>query len=417
MSVTVQQQPHQPTFQVVANIDDIEPFRVDPILRYFRDRNSSELRVALISVFSVLGLAIVGAALSNNGFWAVPMERSTFQDFMGSFSARESGTLGTAHVPLLRDYASMVAAVTACCAPWFIYALFNALSEMHSTLARNGCLEISSSMTVAAINDEVADLNAKFKRYGESGRSMMVLLLLAVGLAYVAGQGARDAFGYLVPPEDSRLDDTIAKLFEGWWARPFLPGYFVWVAIGSFALYMVYVEAIVGLSYTAFLRRHRDKYRFRANSYNIDGYYGWENLRKAYTFMIAGVATSALSMYPIYVYLTSAISQPATIALLIGYIGVVLYVSLASALMLTAHVKGAKIDAMQSLAAELEMLRTANTVESLLRRQLLSDELRYYREIPAFPVASRWTVVAGLVTVIGVLASLAQIFDVFGRTG
>jgi len=175
---------------------------------------------------------------------------------------------------------------------------------------------------------------------------------------------------------------------------------------------MVYIEAVVGLRYTWFLRRHNKQYRFRANPYNIDGYYGWATIRKAFTFMLAGVATTTLSLYPVYLFVRAAVPLSLLVILLLSYEAVVLYVSIASAIILRGHVRQAKQDGIQRLIADLRPLDSVSSVEDLLRQQLLTNELRDYRDIPSFPVTSRWTALAAMVGLIGLLASLAQIISV-----
>lgn len=406
-------QPPQPSLRL-DTLKDFDPFLVDPAMRWLRDHKVSELAVAVMSILSVAVTAMLSSALTNDGFWAGSYGRSTLRDIWSLFDRPDAGTVGTLTVPFLRDYPSMMCSFTIATAPPLVYSLFHALGRLHSSLAENDCLQLVPGNTKDALETSVSELNSRIARFASPSRCVIALLVGCTILGLVAAVGQRrEGFFYLL--NEAEQGHLNRALYNGWWARPYSAGFFAWCIAGGIGLYMVYIEAVVGLHYVAFVRRHRSTYRFKANRYNVDRYYGWAVLRRAFSFMLAGVATSTLSAFALYFFLAPELPLPAIVVILTVFLSVVIYVSVASSLILRSHVIRVREETCREIVRQLDALREANDVESLLRRQILADELGSFRSMPNFPIRTKWVFLAGFVTALGVAASIAQIVEVWGK--
>lgn len=396
-----------PTYTELPALKDFEPFAVDPVLRWMRRNDVPAVAVAIASIGAVV-LAGVIAAAHAHGLWVGTYGRSTVSDISTLFARPKAGTIGTMRVPLLRDYPTIILAFSIATAAPFIYCLFQALSKLHSTLAVNGCLDISTEHSVATLEADIDALNTKIASYTRPQKLIRTYVVAYLAVALMLVRLSHGGFFYLTNSSERVTD----QLYRGWWARPFSIGFFVASAIGAIGVYLVYVEAVVGLHYVAFLRRHRTVYRFRANKYNVDGHYGWAVLGRAYTYMLAGVATATLSAFAMYYFLEPQLPTALIFGVLGTFLFIVCYVSAASSVILRHQVMDARVDACRALSLELDSLRNANSVEGLLLRQILNAELTYFREIPNFPIRTIWVFTAATVTFVGLSASIAQVVSV-----
>lgn len=396
-----------PSFVPLSTLRDFDPFAVDPIMRRLHRRGTSASTVWLACI-STVALAGTIASMRAGNFFPVRYGRSTFGDIATLFARPKSETVGETQVPLLRDYPTLLLAFTCATAAPFIYSLFGALSQLHSSLAENQCLEIARDHDVAALDADIEQLNARVERFSRPATALYVFAAIYVLVALMLVRQSHDGFFYLT----AKNEHMSGELFRGWWARPFSAGFFVASVVGAIGAYLVYIEAVVGLQYVAFVRRNSAIYRFRANRYNVDRNYGWSVLARAFRYMLLGVATATLSAGALYYFLRPVLPVPLVVIVLSGFLIIVCYVSLASSILLRRHVVAARTDACTSLSHKLEALQEASTVEELLRRQVLNEELTYFREIPDFPIRGVWLFLAGVGLAIGLTASISQIIYV-----
>lgn len=397
--------------QQLERIEDLDGFQLSPLLLLLHERGVSTRKVGLLSLMITAGALFGSASLSGSGLGPVHAGRSTVADFLSALRSPAPHTLGTVSVPLLRDYPSLAAAFSIACSPWIVYSIFTALRTLHSSLAANDCLRIASPGALATLDEDLRALNQRLRRQRRPARLLPVLALCLAPFVLASVIGMRHGgFGYLLNRDGPGA--TAARLYQNWWARWPRPGFFVWCLFGAFGLYMTYVECTVGIFYARFLRQHKSLWQFLANPHNVDDHYGWAPLRTVFSFIIGGVATSSISLLPVYLYFRHLLPVPVVVLVIVSYILIIVYTLIGPAVYFRGHVLAAKLAARQELSSRLKELRGREDLSSLMRQQLLTDELRYYESIPNFPVFSRWSMLAVAVAAIGIFASLSQVYSV-----
>src|SRR4051794_40248817 len=252
-----------------ASIRELQPFLVEPIiLARLHKKGIRPLWVA-VALAALIFIVIPETAMFPGLFWR-PSNAGPWWSDVWHFLTHSSQTSRTGAFPYLRDYPSLVLTATIAGSVLLVYALFRNVARLHSDMARTGCVQTTDA-EAAEIDAEVERLNKNFEKWGRRAPLTLALIVAAVTGLNLA---LRDRlYGFLGHPKTS---------YASWWAslHPFRAGAIVWILFGALGIYMVYIEAIVGLAYVRLLGKRDSDYRFRANMHNPDGFYGWSRLRQ-----------------------------------------------------------------------------------------------------------------------------------------
>jgi hypothetical protein len=160
------------------------------------------------------------------------------------------------------------------------------MSVLHGELEANKCIKYKADGRERIIFD-VDELNDRLRNYGR--RAGLVILAIVASMTLMNFGLKRQLYSFL----------GIDNLYDAWRARafPVRLGGLVWIVFGSLGIYMVYVAAILGITYIKFLSKCRYSYSFRANRYNPDGFYGWSRMRECLSYQEAGAVCSIISSF------------------------------------------------------------------------------------------------------------------------
>ncbi|MEU1588214.1 hypothetical protein [Micromonospora sp. NPDC005710] len=373
-------------------IPDLEPFAVDPLFlgRLHAGKVSQGWAAAIVGV--VAALTVIWAA-GASGLFLQAKTADPFWVDVWNFVIRAESDNPYNGMPYLRDYPSIVLTFTIVASVLLVYALYQGASRLHSDMEASGCIKYNEAGR-RALTGAVNAVNQRLQRWGKLSP---IALILALGFTTLTNLGLQsELFSFLVP-----------GLYENWWASlsPLRAGGILWVVFGAIGIYMVYIEAVVGLTYVAFLKRLKNDYQFRANMVNPDGFFGWLRLRQLITNMQAGALCTMLSAWALSFFLEPAMGTIATAAILAIFIGIVLYVFSAVNGNFRRQVRRDKQAQTESVAEDIAALSTRSDTEGLLALLVSYQKLEHISKIPATPIRQRWLVAAAL-SILGPLSAI-----------
>jgi hypothetical protein len=389
-------------------LPDLEPFNIDPVL--FKPLMKAGMRARWVSIGApllIIGIVAWSAAAADLLVWPVSAGR-VWSDILLFVTHRPSTAPPT--MPLLRDYPSLVLAGTVSSAVMLVYSLYRHAARLHRDLEKSGCVTYDDADR-AELNKRIADVNDKLRRRGLL--SPVALVLSFVVMLIVNLSMRTRLFNFLGP-----------DLYQNWWASltPLRPGGVVWVFFGGIGIYMVYIEAVLGLTYVNFLRRlHQEgKYTFNANPINPDGFFGWRRLRHIVTNLQAGVVTTLLSAWTFSFFLQPAVGDIATVIVLFIFIGIVLFVYFSVNSGFSRQVIQSKRRQALEVGERIKLHTdavaasfhgpqpTANgptNSERMLYLLVAYRHLEHINQIPSTPIRQRW-LVAGVLSLLGTLSAI-----------
>ncbi|MFD9889730.1 hypothetical protein ACFWY9_10335 [Amycolatopsis sp. NPDC059027] len=375
---------------VPEQVPDIDPFVVDPIIlgRLHRWHFKPVVLAACVAGAFVL-FTSWSASLSS---LLLPGSQPGLWSDLAAFVFRKKGTGG--QVPLLRDYPSLTLGFTIGMSICLVYSLYRNASVLHSEMKSSGCIKYSEDGRLA-LTTAVDEVNAKLRKFGKYS---WLALLVAFGFTLAVNLLLKSSlFSFLQP----------GGLYAGWWAslRPFRVGGIVWLLIGTLGIYMVYAEAVLGLTYVRFLRKCKEDYQFKANMVNPDGLYGWSKLRQIISNMEAGVVCTLLSAWAMSFFVQPSLGSPLTVLVLISFTGVVLYVFVQVTLNFRRQVRTDRNDQRAEIGRMLQEGIMDNSASSSLRKLVAYQQLELVSRIPTTPIRQRW-LVAGALSVVGPLSAI-----------
>lgn len=373
-------------------VPDIRPFDAEPLLlARLAQRRVSPLTVTVTSTLIVFFSVSYAAALTDS-FYPHPGSPSVGAD-LWHFLTRSPLTGSTA-IPYLRDYPSLLLTLTITASVPLVYGLFTNLAVLHRDLDEYDCVRYDEQGGVALLA-AVEDLNARIRKAGRLAPLAVVVMLVGI----VAVNLALD--GRLFPFAGS------ADYYADWWARlsPIRLGGVVWVLLGTIGLYMVYVEAIVGVYYVRFLRECRIQYRFRANPYNPDGFYGWSRLRKIFSNMEAGVVCSALTVAGMFYFLEPSLGGLLAAVALAAFMAIVLYVFIGALTNLRRQVAGDRKEQTAAIIAQMPKSSVPASAERALEVLAGLAQLEMLSKVPGMPIR-KGALLAGGLSLLGPLAAI-----------
>jgi hypothetical protein len=384
---------------------DIQPFEIDPmILRPLRLAGAGPVLVYMIMGLFI-GLAAIWTSAARGLFLRAGNAPQLPLD-LWSFVLRghRHGTDDT--MPYLRDYPSLVLTVTIAAAVGLVYSLFRGASKLHSEMERNGCIAYGERGREGVV-EEVKQLNEKLAKWGKfSPLALFICLLFMI----ILNLTLKDKLFTFLGPD----------LYHNWWASldPIRPGGVAWVVFGAIGIYMVYVEAVLGMTYVGFLRRlnpKKDKngqrldldkkFRFKANMLNPDGFFGWRQLRQLITNLQVGLLCTLLSAWAMSFFLEPAIRTIATVGMIATFVGVVTYVFVSVNVNFRHQVRRDKDNQRRLVIEDINRNIERKDAEGLLLVLLAYRRLEYIAQIPSTPVRQRF-VVAGALSLIGPLSAI-----------
>jgi hypothetical protein len=376
-------------------LPDLKPFSVDPILLgRFADFQLS-MPAAAIGTAMVTGLAVTWSAVSADLFYWSARPRSLWNDVWQFISRRSPRGLDQS-VPYLRDYPSIVLTFTIVTSLCLVYGLYRGASTLHSDLEASGCVNYDEAGR-AELTKRIDAMNKRLQTWGKVSPLVFVGSIAFTLMTNLTVKS--NLFGFLGGP----------RPYEHWWASiyPLRAGGVVWVLCGGIGIYMVYVEAVLGLTYLNFLRglRHSGHYQFRANMLNPDGFFGWYRLRQLITNMQAGAVCTLLSAWAFSYFLEPAVGTIATIVILSIFIGIVTYVYFGVNANFRRQVKRDKRAQADAVGREIAELDGRTDPESLLKLLVAYRQLDYIAQIPSAPIRQRW-LLAGALSLLGTLTAV-----------
>lgn len=373
-------------------IPDLDPFVVDPLILGRLHAGKVSQGWASVIVGVITGLAVVWAAAAS-GLFLPATNADPFWEDVWHFVIRTRSDSPYNAVPYLRDYPSIVLTFTIVASVLLVYTLYLGAARLHSDMEATGCIKYNEAGR-RALTDAVNAVNQRLQRWGKLSP---IAFVIALGFTTLTNLGLQsELFSFLAP-----------GLYSNWWASlsPLRAGGVLWVLFGAIGIYMVYVEAVVGLTYVAFLKRLKNDYQFRANMVNPDGFFGWQRLRQLITNMQAGALCTMLSAWALSFFLEPAMGTIATAVILAVFIGIVLYVFSGVNGNFRRQVRRDKQAQTEGVAKEIATFSKRNDTESLLSLLVAYQRLEYISKIPATPIRQRW-LVAGALSILGPLSAI-----------
>lgn len=375
-------------------IPDLQPFSIDPLILGRIDRLG--LRPPIFTAITVVVVTIFVSWLTaiSNLFYRTPTLPPIGQDLL-LFVFRQSGTARDGSVPFLRDYPSIILIITVTTSICLVYGLFQSAAELHSDMKKSGCVKYTANGR-DALTKAIDEVNARLARQGRF--APIALTLSVVFVVTVNFRLQSSLFGFL----------RSGHLYNDWWAslHPLRPGGILWVVLGAIGIYVVYSEAVLGLNYVRFLKKCKGDYQFKANMLNPDGLYGWARLRKIVSNLEIGVVSTLLSAWAMSFFLQPAIGSVITAAVLVLFVGIVMYVFIQVTVNFRRQVREDKKSQRLEIEADIIASSSANSDATSLLRVLVSyQRLDLVSKIPSTPIRQRW-LVAGALSIIGPLSAI-----------
>jgi hypothetical protein len=381
-------------------VPNIQPFNIEPIIlaRLYR----AGVHPSVVGVVSIVATAIAvsWSALLPNLFYRSKGSLGGWAAIW-SFLLRNPQNSVARSMPYLSDYPAIVLTATISVSVYLVYELFYSASVLHSDMGKASCIRYTEQGR-KALSDAVNEMNAKFTRWGKLAPLALVLALICTALINLRLEGRLYAFL------------RSKHLYGSWWASlsPLRPGGVVWLLLGGLGIYMVYTEAVLGLTYLTFLRKCRGDYQFRANMVNPDGLYGWSRVRRIVSNLEVGVLCTLLSAWALWFYLQPAVGSVVTVLVLGIFVGVVLYVFVGVTSNYRRQVRTDKYTQRAEIGQEIAN-NSDGEARDLLKVMIAYQRLAVVEKIPSVPIRPAW-LVAGAVTLIGpVFAIVVQLLKFF----
>lgn len=381
-----QQDPQQP-------IPDLNPFSIDPLIFGRLHKRHLQTSTVSISLAVIVVVLVSWTALYSGLFFQTSTPSGWWNDLL-SFIFRRPGDVHNTQMPYLRDYPSIVLTVTITTSIALVYGLYRSAAVLHTEMRRTSCIKYTTEGELA-LRSAVKEMNAEFARWGKAAP---IALLLSLGFTVAVNLRLQHTlFRFLQP----------GNLYEQWWAGmvPFHPGAVAWVIIGALGIYVVYAEAVLGITYVRFLRKCSEAYQFRANMLNPDGFWGWAKLRQIVSNLQVGVLCTLLSSWAMSFFLQPAIGSVASAAIILLFTSIVLYVFVQVGVNFRRQARRDKQRLRADIATEVLSSQDKVDTPNLLKLLVNYQRLELIARIPSTPLRQRW-LVAGAVSIIGPISAI-----------
>lgn len=384
-------------------VPDISPFAIEPLLlaRLHRFRVPPLFAGLVAGLVTTVGLTWA-AGVSKLLYAPTSSPSGSWWHNLWLFILHNPGASKGRTVPYLGDYPAIVLTFTIAASVYLVYGIFSYASSLHTDMDKAGCIT-TTPRGREALTDAVTQINANFARWGRFAPLAALLSLGAVILINFRLEGR--LFSFL----------GSGDLYRHWWASlvPFRPGGPLWIIFGALGIYLVYAEAILGLSYVKFLRSCRNDYRFRANMLNPDGLFGWTAIRRIVSNLEAGVLCTVMSSWAMSFYLQPAIGTLMTVLVLIVFNGVVTYVFASVTWNFRRQVRADKRAMRELIGKQISSGMDNSDVQGLLQTLVAYKRLELVSSVPSVPIRPHWLVVGALSVLISLGALIVQILSYF----
>jgi hypothetical protein len=382
-------------------VPDLTPFAIEPLIlaRLNRAKVPPALAGALAGL--VTFIAATWTALASNLFYAGVKSNSWWHN-LWLFILHNSTSDHNQTVPYLQDYPAIVLSLTIAASVYLVYSLFRYAAVLHSDMEKSECI-ITTKSGQNSLADAVEGINRRFVQWGKFAPIVAILAIAGSTLVNFRLEGRLFTFlGH-------------GDLYKHWWAslHPFRLGGVIWIIFGALGIYMVYAEAILGLTYVKFLRTCRDDYRFRANMLNPDGLFGWARIRLIVSNLEMGALCTVLSSWAMWFYLQPALGSFLTIIVLIVFNGVVFYVFISVTWNFRRQVKVDKDIQRAEIGNQISHSFDGSDTINLLRTLVAYKRLELVSTIPSVPIRPRWLWAGAITIVISLGVLIFQILAYF----
>lgn len=383
-------------------VPDLMPFVIEPIILARLHRANVHPAVAGVLAGAITFVTVTWTALVSGLFYVPTTKSHSWWHSFWLFILHDSDVSRGHTVPYLEDYPSMVLTITIAVSVYLVYAIYGYAAVLHTDMDRADCISTTPEGR-EALSDAVVAINTRFALWGRWAPLALLLCLVAATLIDFRLEGRLFTFLHS------------GNLYRHWWASltPFRAGGPLWVLFGALGIYMVYAEAILGLTYVRFLRTCRNDYRFRANMLNPDGLFGWTRIRRIVSNLEAGVLCTVLSSWALSFYLQPAVGSVITVAVLALFDGIVFYVFISVTWNFRRQVKTDKGALRAKIGSEISSSLASSDIEGLLKTLVAYKRLELVSNIPSVPIRPRWLIVGGVTVLIPLAALIVQILSYF----
>lgn len=204
-----------------------------------------------------------------------------FRHMLGQHPSKSQGCNAPASTwfPPTRDIYTVVAAIVMGATPVMIFRQWRAYRTLLNRMVQSGAILLSDNG--ATLRSQVRSANRAISTIGRFAPVTLLVTSTAV-VELMAVQARRGVF-YLLAPASANRQIWAEAAYHQWWAslnRGYL-GYGLYFALGSWSLYIVTQQNLVGVHIIRALWKSRDSITFGADPVNADGYFGWASVRSA----------------------------------------------------------------------------------------------------------------------------------------
>lgn len=282
---------------------ELAVFEGESTLRFLARHKVPPSVLLLIPVVAITAMAIISSAehrFTMNGLstaWCHDMAHRLI--LRPKWSCLRHPELSPAF-PLLRDAASLVAAVILAGTPYLMYRQWLGMRDLYPTMMRRGVLQFASAGdSESAFLGRLDEVNNYFTQAGRRSVIQATTAMLCILLAVMAErQGLYPSLAPTSLGEAARSTWT-RNAYSTWWANfdSGTWGWLIYVLIGYCGIYYIITMNIIGGRVVIFIWRTRKLVTYGADPENRDGYFGWLQARKILAPTYTAVALHGVCLY------------------------------------------------------------------------------------------------------------------------
>ena len=393
---------------------DFRPFSGDLLLLSPAMQVSRRHRIILLIPFATFALlASLQIALFDHPL--VPLLNYVCSDFravvaLNPSSAPRCHSITSSFFPLRRDFLTLFAGSVLTLTPLLTWKMWDGYATLISHMVGRGSIKINPN-GVDKFKQQIQSANEDVARIGRFGG--VTILLMAIIMNQFLVQQSRDGVFNLFGPQATQTSWS-KEAYSHWWASSSQPfGHMVYFAVGTWGLYLLTQQNLVGCRLILLLWRSRNMMTFGADPINSDGYFGWAKVRQSLSAVYAMLALHGLALTCIIRMMpTQIIIGPVAVAWLQWVIVVPLYVGFPFFFVRgrIASYKRAELTRLEASAASLDPGLPEH--ERLAAEGAIGARIAVIRGVPTLPFKSLRdtsifviSLVADITAVLGILAS------------
>jgi hypothetical protein len=369
---------------------DFEPFAGDPLILAPAAKSVSHKGLILLIpaiVFAILAIIQLIFLDHAEGSFAGYL-CADLRAFVAIGPANSGGChrAPSMQIPLRRDFATFLAATILTLTPLLTWKMWDGYGRLISHMTARGSIIIDNA-DIKNFKLEILIANRDVKRIGRFAG--LTMLLMGVALSQLMAQQGHDGVFSFLRPTTSPPSWSLAA-YSGWWASDQHPyGHILYFVIGSWGLYLLTQQNLVGLRLILLLWRSRKVISFGADPINADGYYGWSAVRQSlgavYTMLaLHGVAlVCVIRMMP-----TSTIVGPVAVAWLQWIVVLPLYLAFPFFFVRRKIANYKKVELGRLSASAASIASTLPEHERIAAEDAIAARMGTIRSVPTLPFKS-----------------------------